>query len=525
MAAALLLATGGCSSLGGSIGGTFGAAKGYSEGFNGAVATDEPRATLAAREILIAGGSAADAMVAAYFTLAVTLPSSASLGSGGACLVWDRNRKVVDAIDFTHASSGPRAGIPVPMSPRGILALHAKYGLHPWTQVLGHAETLARMGHPVSRALARTLATSPAVRSDAGLAAIFADKSGNPVAEGTNLRQIALAATLSQLRRNPTHYLQGSFLQRLAQDYQRVGIPMTVDDLKAGVPRFVKPVEITYGNQQAYFPPTAGGLVTAQLWAMIFRERGWEDSDDDARAGMLAAASKRAYADAGRWFHAPGPVTGDAQALVSESRIRALWKTYRPGQISPVRVADGGAPVEEPVDQGSTTIITADAYGQSVACGFTMNGVMGMGRMAPETGIVVAAPPDPSGRGQAMMAIMALRLESQDQLEYMGAGSGSAAVPLTLAAGAARMIFERRTAESILAAPRFYHPARPDRVVIENAGLAGVGERLRKLGYAVVGAPSLGRVNLFVCPAGFNGRESQCAVRTDRRAFGLAQQN
>jgi gamma-glutamyltranspeptidase/glutathione hydrolase len=521
---AMLLATGGCSSIERTFGGTFGAAKGYVEGFNGAVAADEPRAALAAREVLTGGGNATDAMVAAYFTLAVTLPSSASLGSGGACLLWDRNRKVVDALDFTHVSSGSRAAIPVPMSPRGMLALHAKYGLRPWNQVLGPAETLARIGHPVSRALARALAAAPAVRTDAGLAAIFADKSGNPVAEGSNLRQIALAATLSRIRRNPTRYLQGSFPRRLAADYRRAGVPMTVDDLKAGVPRFVKPVQITRGNQQAFFPPTPGGLVTAQLWAMIYRERGWDRSDNATRAEMLVAASRRAYADAGRWFHAPGPVTGDPQALVGDARIETLWKSYRAGRISPVNVA-GGAPVGEPVDQGSTTIVTADAYGQSVACGFTMNGLMGAGRVAPETGIVIAAPPDPAGRGYPMLAMMGVRLESHDQLEYMGAGSGSGAVPVTLAAGAARVILQGGTAESILAAPRFYHPAQPNRVVIENAGLADVGARLRKLGHAVVGAPSLGRMNLLVCPAGFNGPGSQCDVRTDRRGFGLAQQN
>ena len=56
---------------------------GFVEGFFGGIMVDEPRAALIGRDVLAAGGSAADAAVAAYFTLAVTMPGGASLGGQG----------------------------------------------------------------------------------------------------------------------------------------------------------------------------------------------------------------------------------------------------------------------------------------------------------------------------------------------------------------------------------------------------------------------------------------------------------
>jgi gamma-glutamyltranspeptidase/glutathione hydrolase len=518
---ALILASG-CSRLPG----LDSRAEGYVQGFNGAVAGDEPQAVLVARDILAAGGSAADAVVAAYFTMAVTLPTAASLGAGGVCLVHDKVKAVEEAIEFTHPTSGPFAGQVAPLAPRAMQALHAKYGHLPWTQLVGPAESLARLGHPASRAFARAVARAPGRVGAPGMAQIFADKLGHPVAEGARVQQVALAATLSILRRQPVQMYSGPLARRLVADYARAGAALTAEGLRGLVPHFRPVVTVERGNQVAHFPPTPAGVVTAQAWAMLYREGAWSDVDADERPRLLAEVSRRAFADAGRWFAARGGV-GDGEPFVSEARVERLMRGLEDDAVGAVPVVDRASAFVEPADQGSASIIALDVFGRAVACAFTMNGTMGAGQLARETGVVIAAPPDPEGKGTAALGLMMVRIGTQQQLEFLGAATGGAVVPITLATAAAKTLETKDTAEAMLAAPRFYHPARPDHVVIEDrADARAIADRLRKSGHQVVTAPSpLGRANILICPRGFDAERSQCDVRTDRRAFGLAQQN
>ncbi len=73
---------------------------GHIENYFGGLAADEPQAVVVARDVLSAGGTAADAAVAMYFALAVTLPSSAGLGGGGVCVVHGSRKTVAEALDF-----------------------------------------------------------------------------------------------------------------------------------------------------------------------------------------------------------------------------------------------------------------------------------------------------------------------------------------------------------------------------------------------------------------------------------------
>ena len=342
------------------------------DGFIGAVVADEPRAALAGREVLAIGGAAADAAVAVGFTLAVTLPSRAGLGSGGACLAYNPNRDGPGAgnpevIVFTPPPAASMAGADrpaaVPMLPRGMFALHARYGRQPFEGLLSGPEQMARFGVPASRALIRDLAlvVGP-LATDPQSRAVFIP-GGTPLAEGSRMVQNDLASTISQLRTAGVGDLYlGTLARRLESASRLAGGPLPLDALRAALPRTGAPITVQAGRDRvAFFPPPAdGGLAAAAAFQAL------QQNPSDA-----AGAQARAVGTLLRWRSGGG----DVQAVLASG-------------------ASGGALPPMPASTGFTVL---DRDGNAVVCALTMDNLFGTGRIAPGTGILLAAAPGSSG--------------------------------------------------------------------------------------------------------------------------------
>jgi gamma-glutamyltranspeptidase/glutathione hydrolase len=208
-------------------------------GFAGAAVADEPRAAVVARDVLSAGGSAADAAVALYFALSVTMPSTAALGGGGVCLVHDSEKKTTEVLDFLPRAA-PDGRVAVPLAVRGMAALQARYGKLRWEQLLGPAEQMARLGTPTSRALARELATAAdSLSQDPEMARIFLRADGTPLQEGDPLRQEMLGSVLTQLRiKGAGEFYTGPLAHTIADAAQSLGAPLTIEALRNAKPEF-----------------------------------------------------------------------------------------------------------------------------------------------------------------------------------------------------------------------------------------------------------------------------------------------
>ncbi len=178
------------------------------------IVTFDHEAGAVAKEVLFAGGVAADAAAAMGFTLSVTSPASVGLGGGGVCVSRAADG-AVEGLDFRSARLG-----------RGLFALHAKYGTRPWSSLVVSAETLARFGHKVSPALAEDVAKYGGVFiTDPNALAVFMTADRRMIAAGDEWRQPRLADSLARLR-NP-RFMEGTAPASFAPEAKAASIALS----------------------------------------------------------------------------------------------------------------------------------------------------------------------------------------------------------------------------------------------------------------------------------------------------------
>ena len=534
-AIAALVALAGCGQGGASLSGGVDRAA----GFAGAVVADEPHAALAAREVLAEGGSAADAAVALTFALAVTYPSAAGLGGGGQCLVYRPGtaEDSVDSLNFLPGRARPSSGggwtSAVPGTVRGMDALQARYGRLHWSRTLIAAERLARFGHPVSRALARDLAAgAQALFRDEAVRTLFTGDEGRPRSDGETIVQHDLAALLARLRlAGGADFYTGRTARQLADATARAGGALDAEDLRQYRARWVGTVSLPFGNEELHTVPGGGGAVAAAIWGLAAADDRYADAEDAERLHLLAEAARRGFA------HAPA-ASGDA---LDPALLARRMESYRPD----ARTATGGDGGPRLDDAPTTGFVVVDRRGMAVVCGLTMNGAFGTGRLAPGSGIVLAAAPEDepapplapvvlvnrnsrqlflaaAGGGGAAGA-NALDLVLQDrELPVAVAGGGGTVAPSALARVLLALLEDERPLAAALAAPRLHVGGEADLLAVEPAIAAAARSALAERGHRVVEVPAIGRVNALHCPDGLPRAPQSCRFASDRRGFGIA---
>lgn len=307
------------------------------------VAAANPLAVQAGADILAAGGTAADAMVAVQAVLGLVEPQSSGLG-GGAFLVWfDAASGTVTTLDGRETA--PRAATPrlfqdadgeplqffdavvggrsvgTPGTPALMEEAHRRWGTANWGSLFGDAIALAEDGFSVSPRLASLVARDAERLSRFETTVAYFLPGGEPLAEGAMLQNPDYAETLRAMAAQGARAIyQGPIAEAIVDTIRTApGNPgvLSLDDLELYAVKEREPVCVPYRGHDicGMGPPSSGALTVGQILGML-------DSFDLAALGpddpeswrLIGDASRLAFADRGRYMadsdFVPVPVKG-----------------------------------------------------------------------------------------------------------------------------------------------------------------------------------------------------------------------
>ncbi|MEX2517827.1 MAG: gamma-glutamyltransferase, partial [Paracoccaceae bacterium] len=379
----------------------------------GMAVTNHPLASAAAVEILAAGGNAADATVAALFTLTVVEPMMVGIFGGGVALVRmaDGREAVIDGLCTAPLSCRPGCYTPVsddwpdymetagrenrvgyraiatPGNLRAWCELLEGYGRLPLEDVMEPAIRHASRGFAITPYLAAFISEYAAdLALDPAISAILLPE-GRPLEAGARLVQADYAKTLTRIARNgPDELYQGALGREICDGIEAAGGHARLADLQAYTTEHREPVRGAYRGYELIGPPPpcSGGVHVVQMLNLM------EGFDVSAlgfgtpetlhltlEALKIAASDRRA-------------ATADP-AFVDVPVARLLSKAYadrRRPQIKLDSASDYKAEVLLNESDNTTHVTIADGEGNIVTSTQTINSLFGARVAFPGTGII-----------------------------------------------------------------------------------------------------------------------------------------
>jgi gamma-glutamyltranspeptidase / glutathione hydrolase len=245
----------------------------------GMAATSHPLATLAALDVLRAGGNAADAAVAAVAVLCVVEPHMTGIGGDCFTLIADPGKPVwgYNGCGRAGAKASTEALLAKGMKniePTSPHAVNVPGAIEAWGEILKAHGTwpLDRLLAPAIRYAEHGFPVAPRVASDwKGLVVKLGNSAGatrhylfngQAPAEGDVIKLPALAETLKAIAKNgPRAFYEGPIAEDMVATLQAKGSVLTVEDFANHRGEAVNPISTNYrGVDLVEIPPNTQGL-------------------------------------------------------------------------------------------------------------------------------------------------------------------------------------------------------------------------------------------------------------------------
>ncbi|MBM1816284.1 gamma-glutamyltransferase [Pseudosulfitobacter pseudonitzschiae] len=331
------------------------------------VAAANPHAVQAGADVLAAGGTAADALVAVQTVLGLVEPQSSGLG-GGAFLVWyDAASGQLTTLDgretaplaatpkrFLDAEGEPLKfydavvgglSVGVPGTPALLATAQAKWGKGNWADLLQPAITLAQDGFDVSPRLAALVAEDAERLARFESTASYFLPQGQPLQAGARLTNVAYADTLRTLADDPRAFYTGAIAQDIA-DTVNAAVPagglLSKLDFTLYAARERDAVCAPFQGHEVcgMGPPSSGALTVGQILGMLDNyDLGALDPADPQAWRLIGDASRLAFADRGRYMadsdFVPMPTAGLVDPAYLAERAKLLGGDDALPEVSP----------------------------------------------------------------------------------------------------------------------------------------------------------------------------------------------
>lgn len=322
------------------------------------VATGNPLATQAARQMLLAGGSAVDAAIAADAVMGVVEPMATGVGGDILAMIYQPDGRVTSyngtgrapvGLDASTIASLPGGRIPerhplsvtTPGVVRGWWDLHQRYGRLDWVDLFCPAIKHARDGFAVAKVAAHEWALFDFVlHQDPVCARLF--RAGRPPAAGDQFRNTELADTLERIgREGPDVFYQGPIATAASRTVQAFGGALSVEDFSNHSGNFVEPLSIMFHGARVHeCPPNTHGVAILDALTAIQQADG--DPKDSATWVHMVQATATAMEKA---RHTVADPSGNTVCTVVTDRnglaitlMSSVFKRFGSG----IAVPDGG---------------------------------------------------------------------------------------------------------------------------------------------------------------------------------------
>ena len=356
------------------------------------VSTSHPLAAQAGLRMMLKGGNAVDAAVAAAAVLTVTEPVSCGLGSDAFCILWDGQKlhglnasghaPQTWTPEYFHRKYGahelnpPKRGwdsVTVPGAVSAWAALSERFGKLPFADLMEPAIEIAERGYLMPVVVQQKwAAATPLLQDLPGFAQSFL-----PWGRAPNVGELfqfkAAARGLKAIAQSKGRaFYEGEIAQALVQFSAQHGGSMSLQDLAQYRPEWVTPIEQKYRGYSLHeIPPNGQGIAALIALGILenFDVAGMAVDGVDSQH-LQIEAMKLAFADVYRYVADPRSMDITPAQMLDPAYLKSRAKLIDMKNAQDFKAGN-------PVKGGTIYLTAADENGMMVS--FIQSNYMGFG--------------------------------------------------------------------------------------------------------------------------------------------------